>query len=163
MVVSKSINEDTMARQPVSPIEAHLGYWLRFVSNHVSHAFSRKVEARGVTVAEWVVLRELYDRDGVAPSELAARLGMTRGAISKLADRLAGKSLAIRITDSDDRRYQSLELTAEGRALVPKLSALADRNDADFFDHIGSADRRKLEAILKDIVNRHGLRSVPVE
>jgi DNA-binding MarR family transcriptional regulator len=152
-----------MARQPVSPIEAHLGYWLRFVSNHVSHAFSRKVEARGVTVAEWVVLRELYDRDGVAPSELAARLGMTRGAISKLADRLTAKSLAIRVTDGEDRRYQSLELTPEGRALVPRLSALADRNDQEFFAHIGAADRSKLEAILKDIVNRHGLRTIPVE
>ncbi len=152
-----------MARQPVSPIEAHLGYWLRFVSNHVSHAFSRKVEARGVTVAEWVVLRELYDRGGVAPSELAKRIGMTRGAISKLADRLAAKSLVLRTADGEDRRYQSLELTPEGRALVPRLSALADRNDEEFFAHINAADRRKLETILKDIVNRHGLRTIPVE
>lgn len=152
-----------MTRQPVSSIEAHLGYWLRFVSNHVSHAFSRKVEARGVTVAEWVVLRELYDRDGVAPSELAARLGMTRGAISKLADRLAAKSLALRVADKQDRRYQSLKLTAEGRALVPRLSALADQNDTEFFGHIAAADRRKLEAALKEIVRHHELKNVPVE
>lgn len=152
-----------MAPQRISPIEAHLGYWLRFVSNHVSHAFSRKVEERGVTVAEWVVLRELYDRDGSAPSEIAARLGMTRGAISKLADRLAAKSLAVRISDKDDRRYQSLELTAAGRALVPKLSALADRNDEEFFEDLSAVDRRKLEAILRDIVRRRGLKSVPVE
>ena len=45
----------------LSPLESHLGYWLRYVSNHVSHAFALKVAARGVTVAEWVVLRELYD------------------------------------------------------------------------------------------------------
>lgn len=152
-----------MAPQRISPIEAHLGYWLRFVSNHVSHAFSRKVEERGVTVAEWVVLRELYDRDGSAPSEIAARLGMTRGAISKLADRLAAKSLAVQISDKDDRRYQSLELTAAGRALVPKLSALADRNDEEFFEDLSAVDRRKLEAILRDIVRRRGLKSVPVE
>jgi len=152
-----------MTRQPVSSIEAHLGYWLRFVSNHVSHAFSRKVEARGVTVAEWVVLRELYDRDGMAPSELAARLGMTRGAISKLADRLAAKSLALRVADKEDRRYQSLKLTAEGRALVPRLSALADQNDAEFFGHIAAADRRKLETALKEIVKHHKLKNVPIE
>jgi hypothetical protein len=41
----------------VSQLEAHLGYWLRAVSNHVSHAFKMKVETHGVTVAEWVVLR----------------------------------------------------------------------------------------------------------
>ena len=26
----------------VSELEAHLGYWLRFVSNHVSHSFQKK-------------------------------------------------------------------------------------------------------------------------
>ena len=68
----------------VSALESHLGYWLRYVSNQVSHAFAPKVQARGVTVAEWVVLRERYDKE-VRPSALAERLGMTRGAISKLA------------------------------------------------------------------------------
>jgi DNA-binding MarR family transcriptional regulator len=75
----------------VSELEAHLGYWLRAVSNHVSHAFKTKVERRGATVAEWVVLRALFDADGVKPSELAAKLGLTRGAISKLVDRLVAK------------------------------------------------------------------------
>ena len=28
-----------------SPLEAHLGYWLRFVSNQVSHSFDRKLAA----------------------------------------------------------------------------------------------------------------------
>lgn len=135
---------------------------LRF-ENHVSYAFSRKVEERGVTVAEWVVLRELYDREGLAPSEIATRLGMTRGAISKLADRLAAKSLAVRIVDKSDRRYQSLELTAAGRTLVPKLSELADRNDEEFFAHLSAADRNRLETILKTLVNRHGLKRIPVE
>src|SRR5208337_2712879 len=91
----------------VNTLEAHLGYWLRFVSNHVSHAFSLKLATREVTVAEWVVLRELYDRDAMAPSELATRLGMTRGAISKLADRLVAKSLLTRTSnDAGDRRFQ---------------------------------------------------------
>ena len=74
----------------LSSIESHLGYWLRYVSNHVSHAFALKLAGAGITVAEWVVLRELYDSES-APSALADRLGLTRGAISKLADRLIAK------------------------------------------------------------------------
>ena len=42
------------AQAGVSALDAHLGYWLRAVSNHVSHAFKTKVERHGVTVAEWV-------------------------------------------------------------------------------------------------------------
>jgi len=147
----------------VSPLEAHLGYWLRFVSNQVSHAFSRKLEARDVTVAEWVVLRELYEREAIVPSELADALGMTRGAISKLADRLMAKSLVTRTSNKQDRRYQALALTPEGRALVPDLSALADRNDAEFFGHLNPAEREAIEKAMKEIVRRHNLRVVPIE
>lgn len=152
-----------LAESNISPLDAHLGYWLRFVSNHVSHAFAAKLAGRGVTVAEWVVLRDLHDRDGVAPSLLADRLGMTRGAISKLADRLAAKGLLTQTADPDDRRYQTLALTPEGRALVPNLSALADRNDADFFGHLDPAERARIEDALKGIVRRMGLRSIPVD
>ena len=146
-----------------SPLEAHLGYWLRFVSNHVSHAFSVKLEACGVTVAEWVLLRELFERDAVAPSALAARIGMTRGAVSKLADRLVAKEFVSRTADDGDRRFQSLALTRAGRALVPKLSALADRNDAEFFGHLKPAERAAIEKAMKEIVRRRGLKTVPVE
>lgn len=65
------------------------------MSRTTSHAFSLKVAAVGVTVAEWVILRELYQSES-APSALADRLGMTRGAISKLADRLITKDMIVR-------------------------------------------------------------------
>lgn len=154
-----------MAPKPVwvSPLEAHLGYWLRFVSNQVSHSFSLKLANRDVTVAEWVVLRELYERDATVPSTLAEKIGMTRGAISKLADRLVAKALVTRTTSDEDRRYQALALTAKGRTIVPKLAALADQNDAAFFGHLTAAEREKIERAMRDIVHRHGLKSAPVE
>ena len=100
-------------RTELSSLESHLGYWIRSVSNHVSHAFALKLAAVGVTVAEWVVLRELYDSEN-APSALAGRLGMTRGAISKLADRLIAKDMIVRRATAGDRRFQSLALTLLG-------------------------------------------------
>src|SRR6185437_9880992 len=136
----------TKKPQRVSPLEAHLGYWLRFVSNQVSHAFSQRLATCGVTTAEWVVLRDLYDHVSVAPHQLAARLGMTRGAISKLADRLARKSLITRTIASEDRRYQSLALTPAGRTLVPKLSAVADENDSAFFARLPATTRTTIKA-----------------
>jgi DNA-binding MarR family transcriptional regulator len=150
-------------RVEVSGLEAHLGYWLRFVSNQVSHAFSARLAARDVTVAEWVVLREMFDVEAAVPSELAAKLGMTRGAISKLVDRLEAKALVRRRASAADGRYQDLALTPKGRRLVPRLSALADENDEEFFGHLGRAERAALEAVMRDIVRRLGLRNVPVE
>lgn len=146
-----------------SDLENHLGYWLRFVSNQVSHAFSLKLQARDVTVAEWVVLRELFDLADIQPSTLADRLGMTRGAISKLADRLIAKELIARTASTEDRRQQTLSLTDDGRTLVPKLAELADRNDSEFFGHLEPAERAAFENALKEIVRRHDLKTIPTE
>lgn len=146
-----------------SPLGAHLGYWLRFVSNHVSAAFAAKLAERGTTVAEWVALRLLLDTTDMAPSELARRMGMTRGGVTKLIDRLIAKDLVARRAGAGDRRYQTLELTREGRALVPVLAQLADRNDAEFFAHLKPAERAAIEAALKEIVRRHAMDTQPVE
>jgi DNA-binding MarR family transcriptional regulator len=152
-----------MGSRAVSPLEAHLGYWLRFVSNHVSHAFAGKLAACGVTVAEWAVMRQMFESAATAPSDVAARMGMTRGAITKLVDRLAEKGLLTRAPGRGDRRYQVLRLTAEGRGLVPKLAALADSNDAEFFGHMKPAERNRLADAMKDIVRRRGLKAIPTE
>ncbi len=144
-----------------STLQSHLGYWLRFASNQVSQAFSDKLKALDVSVAEWVVLRELYDSES-APSALAERIGMTRGAITKIADRLIAKSLVTRSPSEEDARSQALALTRQGRALVPKLAAIADRNDAEFFAHLSPRERATIEDAMKGIVRRLGLKGQPV-
>ena len=147
-----------------SPLDAHLGYWLRYVSNQVSHAFSQKLAEREVTVAEWVVLRTLFDHKALSPSLLAERLGMTRGAISKLSDRLAGKGLlAVGAAGEADKRAKALALTAAGRDLVPLLAALADANDEELFGHLGAQERESIAAAMKEIVRRQGVRAVPID
>lgn len=147
----------------VSDLKAHLGFWLRFVSNHVSHAFARKLQASGVTVAEWVVLREMFDDEEISPGVVAERIGMTRGGVSKLVDRLVGKQLITRTDRADDRRFQSIALTAAGRRLVPQLAALADQNDEEFFGPLSSKERAALLASMKKLVQVHGLETLPTE
>ena len=147
----------------VSELEEHLGYWLRLVSNHVSHAFKAKVEAQGVTVAEWVILRALFNADGARPSALADQLGLTRGAVSKLVDRLMNKQLVACAADEADGRAQSLRLTLAGRRLVPSLARLADQNDSEAFGHLSKSERSTLLGILERFVEHHELKGSPVD
>lgn len=155
--------EGKSSRGRVSELTSHTGFWLRFVSNHVSQTFMRRLLDSGVTAAEWVVLREMYDEEEMAPSVLAEKIGMTRGAASKLIDRLLAKKLVTRRDRTDDRRYQDIALTAEGRRLVPKLAVIADENDDEFFSGLSAAERKALVAILKKLVRAHGLQRVPTE
>jgi DNA-binding MarR family transcriptional regulator len=150
-------------KQPLSGLETHLGYWMRIVSNAVSHSFARKVESEGVTVAEWVFLRMLHDVKGLAPSSLAERMGMTKGAISKLSDRLVEKGLVERKVNEDDKRGQTLSLTRKARALVPRLAKLADLNDAEYFSVLTTDERGVIERLLRRIVSGRQLTALPTD
>jgi DNA-binding MarR family transcriptional regulator len=146
----------------VSDLRSHTGFWLRFVSNHVSHSFARKLIGSGVTVAEWVVLREMFDAATTSPSALAAATGLTRGAISKLIERLFQKDLVSRAEAASDRRFQDVCLTPAGRILVPKVAALADQNDHEFFSQLPVGERDRLVAILKKLVATNKLKQIPI-
>ncbi len=160
---ARAVRRTVRGAGEVSSLEAHLGYWLRFVSNHVSHAFKLKVERQGVTVAEWVVLRTLFDEDGIRSSDVSARVGLTRGAVSKLLTRLAAKDLVAVGGDALDGRAQLVTLTAAGRRLVPKLAALADENDQQAFGHLSGDQRGMLVSVLKDLVDRIGISDTPID
>lgn len=147
----------------VSNLTAHAGYWLRLVSNAVSQDFARKVAKEGVTVAEWTFMRALYDGHAMSPTALAERMGMTKGAISKLADRLLEKGLLARQDNPGDKRAHSLSLTIAGRSKVPVLAALADANDAEHFGVLTSKERQELDRILKALVERRGLTTIPMD
>jgi len=156
------MNKDKKCSE-VSDLKKHIGFWMRFVSNHVSHAFARRLSEIEVTVAEWVVMREMYGQDEMAPSELADLTGMTRGAASKLVDRLAGKGLLTRKDRTDDRRFQEIALTATGRKLIPALAELADQNDEEFFAPLTKHERELLLTTLKKLARAHNLRRLPTE
>ena len=101
----------------ISDLSDHLGFWLRAVSNHVSQAFAEKLASEGVAVPEWVMMRLLYGVDPTPPSRLAERMGMTRGGVTKLADRLIGRSLIVRRASPDDGRCAD---ALAGHAARPK-------------------------------------------
>jgi DNA-binding MarR family transcriptional regulator len=144
-----------------SPLEAHLGFWLRFVSNHVSIRFRQLLEAQGVTVTEWVALRTLWGRNETSHAELIQVLGMTKGAASKLVSRLEDKGFAERQFATGSSRDQALALTPSGKALVPLLAATADANDDHFFGHLDADQRLALMTAMKALVQQHHLKDVP--
>lgn len=149
--------------RPVSDLTDHVGFWLRMVSNHVSHAFAAKLAEKEVTVAEWSFMRALYGKEPMPPSRLAEAMGMSRGAITKLADRLIVKSLIVREASADDGRAQTLALTDRGSALVPDLAVLADRNDSEFFESLATGERETLERLLKSLAQRGDMRAIPIK
>ena len=151
-------------RPKVSRLEDHVGYWLRFVSNHVSASFARRLEKLDISVSEWVAMRKLYDETApISSTSLAESMGMTKAPVSRLVERLVQKELVERQASREDGRAQEIWLSTLGQQLVPKLAALADRNDAAFFGDLPENTREALISILRQIALESKLSQLPVE
>jgi DNA-binding MarR family transcriptional regulator len=164
IVSMETILPDTAsARAGNSALEVYLGYWLRRVSNRVSGAFARAFQERQVSVAEWVVLSEIDEHPEIRPAELADTTGLTRGAISKVLDKVEEKEWITRKTLETDNRGQLLFLTRQGRRVLPELREIADRNDQRLFDCLDVTEKATLRQLLRKLTDWHEIRDVPVE
>jgi DNA-binding MarR family transcriptional regulator len=147
----------------ISALETHLGYWLRRVSNHISDGFARRLREQQTSVAEWVLLRQLLDRVQATPGELADVLAMTRGAVSKIVDKVEAKGWVTAKGTAEDRRVRQLYLTRAGQRAIPVLSAIADQNDEKFFACLDTGERDTLRKLLIKLAECNDIQDVPVE
>jgi DNA-binding MarR family transcriptional regulator len=94
---------------------------------------------------------------------MAEALTMTRGAISKVIDKLQSKRWIRSRIKPQDNRVQILSLAGAGRRVVPELAQIADQNDQKFFACLDADERAALRHLLGKLVNHHQIREVPLE
>ena len=162
-IIIVSMETTTRDAQQVPQLESHLGYWLRRVSNAVSGSFARALQEKQTSVAEWVLLRELHERGQTAPGELADSLGLTRGAVSKIVDKLDAKGWVQTEAKEGDSRFRLLSLTRAGRRSLPVLAEIADQNDARYFDCLSAREKRTLRELLVKLTEHNRIRDIPTE
>jgi DNA-binding MarR family transcriptional regulator len=138
-----------------SQLDAHLGYWLRCLSNFVSHAFAERLARRGLSVAQWVVLRTLYDSRGVTLNEGARRIGVDKSTLSRMVNRLMHKGWLSRAA-GPDRRSLELKLTVAGRTIVRQAAKSADENDAAFFHPLTPRQRTQFLSTIRQLLAANG-------
>jgi DNA-binding MarR family transcriptional regulator len=158
-----SMESKTRSDRSPSSLESHLGYWLRRVSNAVSREFARALQLKQTSVAEWVLLREVYERDEATSGELAEALGFSRGAVSKIVDKLEAKRWIHTRAKPDDQRVRVLSLTHPGRLNLPILAQAADENDEYFFACLNRGERSTLRSLLIKIADHHQIHDVPTQ
>lgn len=138
-----------------SNLEDHLGYWLRCLSNFVSGNFEKKLSSYDISVAQWVVLRTLYESSGVTLNRAAQLVGVDKSSLSRMVERLVQRGLINRI-GGDDRRSIGLNLTTAGKKLVRQLAKLADENDYAFFKNLSEKQRKDFLATIQKLLSANG-------
>lgn len=144
-----------MDKSNPSELREHTGYWLRCLSNLVSSAFAERLAAKDISVAQWVVLRTLYDKRDVTLNEAAEEVGVDKSSLSRMVERLVQKGLVIR-AEGSNRRSVSLTLTPEAMKLVPQLARLADENDEQFFRSLSARQRKEFLSTIKQLLDANG-------
>jgi DNA-binding MarR family transcriptional regulator len=139
----------------ISNLDDHIGFWLRCLSNFVSDSFAEKLAKEDVSVAQWVVLRTLYDHDNITLNKLAELIGQDKSSTSRMVERLVLRERVNR-AEGNNRKSLGLGLTPAARRLVPKLAKLADQNDESFFNSLRPAQSREFLATIKQLLEANG-------
>jgi DNA-binding MarR family transcriptional regulator len=122
------MSSDSAARQPQSGEPTpYVGAMLRVVWQWVRDQMYAGVVAAGyddLTTAH-VGLWRYPGLDGVRPSQLADRAGITKQSVNDLLGHLEGRGYLRRVPDSADGRARVIRLTSKGRQLEETIYAEA--------------------------------------
>lgn len=88
---------------------------------------------------------------------------MTRGAVSKVLDKLEHKQWVAVTAGMDDNRMRQVMLTPAGQQVLPELAQIADANDARFFASLTSDEQHTLKSLLQKLAQIHQWHDMPIE
>jgi DNA-binding MarR family transcriptional regulator len=104
--------------------EESVGYLMKRVVLAVVQQADKRLEAHGLTSAQWGPLLKIQAGGSATVAELARWLSIDAGAMTRMLDRLEKKGLCRRVRSTEDRRVVRVELTPEGRAAIAGVPAV---------------------------------------
>ena len=115
-------------------------------------AADEAMSRHGVRVGQNLLLEVLWESDGLAPGELAARLQVATPTVVKSATRMEAAGLLTRKRDPDDARLVRLYLTDRGRSVRTAIEAERDELEHRATATLTDQERERLLKALAKII-----------
>ena len=115
-------------------------------------AADETMSRHGVRVGQHIVLTVLWEQDGLAPGEIARRLGTATPTIVNTATRMEEAGLVVRLPDPADARLVRLYLTARGRAVREPVREARVALERHATATLTAAEREDLHVALTKII-----------
>src|SRR6266581_4828271 len=112
-------------------------------------ALDRELSKFDISAPQLIVLTSVANKEADSASGLCKGISYDPGAMTRMIDRLEQKGLIRRVARPDDRRKLNLELTAEGKAVYPKLHAAVVTVQSRFLHGFTKAEVHQLEGFLQ--------------
>lgn len=132
--------------------DPHLALLLERAARVVADRLTDSIGLDGVTSDHWRVIKQLADGNGRPMGEVAERLEMNPPTLTKLIDRMVGKSLVQRAADPEDSRRVLVYATDAGLDLLRQLQPRIDDHHAALRTLLGERNARQLEALLQVLI-----------
>lgn len=121
------------------------------------HQRSRKTELLrpyGLQAGQDSVLMELAERNQASQNELAYAIEVDEPSAGRSIRRLEAKGLVVRRVDERDARRRVVELTPDGRALIPRIREVHIRLAEEGFGGASASDNRRTVKLLNETADR---------
>jgi DNA-binding MarR family transcriptional regulator len=110
--------------------------------------WGHKVTELNLTAVQAMVIRFLYDNDGLTSSDLGKRTGLDSATLTGILDRLEAGDRIERKQNPDDRRSILIYLTDKGRATGGTVVQLMEDANAEFLRTFKSGEADSLRRFL---------------
>ena len=133
--------------EPLS-LADYVPYRLSVASNAVSRLIARAYEDRfGLSIPQWRLMSVLAE-GSLTQQAAVTRTAMDKVRVSRAAQELVERRLAVRLANRIDRRSHSLELTAAGRRLFAEIAPLALAYEAALLAGLAPGEVATLKRLL---------------
>ncbi|ARU60732.1 MarR family transcriptional regulator [Tumebacillus avium] len=114
-------------------LENSIGFKLANTSRLVTNRLNQNFTSQNypVTHEQWLLMMELWVKDGQTQNALAAATHKDQPSVSRLLDNMIKRNLVMRVAHPNDRRSNLIYLTDEGREMQKGLIGQAQQTIAD--------------------------------
>lgn len=114
--------------------------------------FHRLMDEYGLSEGRLVVMITLYQEpEGITPSQLADRSGVTRATISAMVSRMTRDGLAELKREEHDGRSKKVSLTDAGRAFLEEVLPTHYRRAASLVSNLTEDEQEQLLRLLRKL------------
>jgi DNA-binding MarR family transcriptional regulator len=153
-----TVKNDTAIHKPIYDAKSYdpqrgIGSLFGKVKSAMGAAFDAELAPLDITAAQYVILMSLAHGEVSSASDLCKGISYDPGAMTRMLDRLERRGLVRRLPKPDDRRTFALELTDEGRDVVPKLRAAGMKVLNRMLEGFSANEAQQLEGYLLRMLN----------
>ena len=135
------------------PLAEWLGFHLRMAQIASFQAFAREVGEVELPPGRFALLTLIGRNPGISQTVLSRAAGRDKSTLTPALRDLKRRGLIARNRLASDRRSYHLTLTADGEAMLQRLTECAARHESKLDRVVGARDRARLLRLLRKIMS----------